>query len=72
MNYPTLDEVEKANHEQICRWHRFLPSPGQNFIEKPEFEAKLQEECLIQTRIGEKLKAFGGFTPAISKLIGWK
>lgn len=60
MNYPTIKQVEEADHIQICRWHRFLASP--NNIE----EEKILD--LIYTRY----KEFGGMNPVISKFIGWK
>jgi hypothetical protein len=25
-DFPTMEQVEKANHEQLARWYRFLPS----------------------------------------------
>jgi len=25
-DFPTMEQVEKANHEQPARWYRFLPS----------------------------------------------
>lgn len=34
MIFPTMQQVEKADHEQICRWCRFLPSPGQSAINR--------------------------------------
>ena len=59
MKTPTLEEVEKASHEQLCIWWRFLPS-----------------HQFPSGTIGERLKErlfeeFGGFTPEISKRIGW-
>jgi len=56
---PTLEEVEVADHEQICRWYRFLPSP-------------LEHQVYIMDRIVERYKEFGGFTTEISKKIGWE
>ncbi len=72
MKYPTLDEVEKAGHEQICRWWRFLKSPGQSAIGKGNFTEIGEQELKVMNRIAERLKKFGGFTPAISKRIGWE
>jgi len=60
MSYPTLEEVEEADHEQICRWCRFLPSPGMDN----------QEE--IMNLICKRWKESGGFTPELSKKIGWE
>lgn len=71
MTYPTLEEVETASHEQICRWWRFLESPGVSAIGTKEFETVLERERKVMNRIGERLQAFGGFTPEISKRIGW-
>lgn len=25
-DFPTMEQVEKADHEQLARWYRFLPS----------------------------------------------
>jgi hypothetical protein len=71
-----MEEVEKADRVQLCRWHRFLKSPGWSST-KPgtpveEFEYVRQDEKIILDRIEERLHELGGFTPEISKLIGWK
>lgn len=50
---PSMEEVEKAGREQICRWYRFLPSPI------------TEEEMKIMDGIAEKFKEVGGFTPEI-------
>jgi hypothetical protein len=71
MIYPTLNEVDAADHFQICTWWRRLPSPGSRAIGGPEFDAVLESETAIMNRIGARLKEFGGFTPSISKAIGW-
>lgn len=57
-DFPTLAEVEKANHEQLARWYRFLPS------------GDTQEQFKIQDRISERLKQKGGMTDAVSQKIG--
>jgi len=54
-----MEEVEKADREQICKWWRILPSP------------KTDEEVKVMNRISERLDEEGGFTPEISKRIGW-
>ena len=72
MNYPTMEEVEKADRLTICRWFRFLPSPGTRAIGKPNFNEVLEEEVKIMNRIDGRLKEFGGFTPEISKALGWE
>lgn len=71
--YPNIKEVEIANQEQLCRWIRFLPSPGMSAIgikETKDFEAILKAEKVILDRIFERYKESGGFTPEISKKIG--
>lgn len=58
MTFPTMQQVEDADREQICRWYRFLPG-GVTVEQKP-----------IMDRLCERLKELGGFTPAISKKFG--
>lgn len=56
--YPTLEQVATADREQLARWARFLPSPS-------------AEEAEIINEIMECFTAMGGFTPELSKKIGW-
>jgi hypothetical protein len=56
---PTMEQVEKASHEQLARWYRFLPS------------GDTREQQEIQDRIAERFKALGGMTSAMSKKIGF-
>jgi hypothetical protein len=72
MKYPTIEEVEKASHIQICKWYRFLPSPGTQAIGTKYFDEVLIEETEIMNKITKRLSNFGGFTPEISKQIGWE
>lgn len=69
--YPTMEEVNAASHQQICYWNRFLDSPGSRAIGKDNFNEVLKEEGKIMDRIIQRLRDFGGFTPKISKSIGW-
>lgn len=69
--YPTLVEVEAADHRQICKWYRFLGSPGMSAIASGDFEEVCAAEAKIMNRIADRLKEFGGFTPEISKSLGW-
>lgn len=57
--YPTIDQVEIADRFLICKWYRHLPSPSCN----------LQE--MVMNRICKRYKELGGFTPEISKKVGW-
>jgi hypothetical protein len=60
MNYPTIQQVEQADREQLCRWYRFLLSPSSD------------EQFHAMEAICDRLRALGGFTPELSKKIGWK
>ena len=71
MKYPTAEEVEAADRTTVCQWWRFLDSPGMWAIGKPEFESVLMEEARIMDAISKRLTYLGGFTPKISKAIGW-
>ena len=55
--FPTMDEVEKADHEQLARWYRFL-----SFY--------TPEQKKIVDRMVARFKQMGGMTPALSKKIG--
>ena len=57
-DFPTMEQVEKATHEQLARWYRFLPS------------GDTKEQQKIQDRIAERFKELGGMNPALSKKIG--
>ena len=72
MNYPTIEEVEMADREQLCRWHRFLKSPGFEAIGEDNFEEVMNSQAVILDHIENRLLKFGGFTPEISKKIGWE
>jgi hypothetical protein len=73
MSYPSMESVESADQLQLCRWYRFLPSPGADAIgggDREVFNKLLSEEKPVMDRICERVKDGGGFTPAISKAIG--
>ena len=50
-----MEQVEKANHEQLARWYRFLPS------------GDTKEQPKIMDRIAERFKRLGGMTPGLEK-----
>ena len=56
--FPTIEEVEKADQEQLARWYRFLPS-GETAADQK-----------IMKRIAERFENMGGMTPELSKKIG--
>jgi hypothetical protein len=55
--FPTLEDVEKADKEQLARWYRFLPS-GESAADKK-----------IMKRIAKRFERLGGMTTALSKKI---
>jgi hypothetical protein len=74
MQYPTLEEAERADLLTLCRWHRFLPSPGSSAIKEDvpyaEFKKVMEAEVAILVRIQDRLGKMDGFTPQISKALG--
>jgi len=56
--FPTIQEVEKAEKEQLARWYRFLPS------------GETAAEHKIMKRIAERFEKLGGMTAELSKEIG--
>ena len=56
--FPTIEEVEKADKEQLARWYRFLPS-GETAADQK-----------IMSRIAERFEKLGSMTPELSKKIG--
>jgi hypothetical protein len=58
-DFPTMEQVEKASHEQLAWWYRFLPTGN-----SPEQEK-------IMNKIASRFKALGGMTEGVSKKIGF-
>jgi hypothetical protein len=58
-DFPTMDQVEKADREQLAKWYRFLPS------------GDTPEQRKIQHRLAERFQKMGGMTPEFSKKIGF-
>lgn len=56
--FPTLEEVEKADKEELARWYRFLPS-GETATDQK-----------VMKRIAERFGQLGGMTAELSKKIG--
>jgi hypothetical protein len=56
--FPTIEEVERADKEQLARWHRFLPS------------GETVSDQRIMKRIAERFEKLGGMTAELSKKIG--
>jgi hypothetical protein len=58
-DFPPMEEVEKADKEQLAKWFRFLPS------------GNTKEQQRVQDRIGERFKQLGGMTPELSRKVGF-
>jgi len=73
MKYPTLKEVEQADHKQLAIWYRFLPSPGDVPVHHRNINYSdiLKEQTSIMIRISDRFKEMGMFTSELSKEIGW-
>ncbi len=66
MKCPTMEQVENATHHQLAAWHRFVE------IDHSINSKQLTEQREAMDRNYQRLfKEFGGFTPEISKDIGW-
>ena len=71
MNYPTMEQIENADRITICRWYRYLPSPGLEAIgeDQEKFLKICNRESALMDKINERFEEMGGMTPEISKLI---
>jgi hypothetical protein len=56
--FPTIEEVERADKEQLARWYRFLPSG----------EATADQK--IMKRIADRFQKLAGMTAELIKKIG--
>ena len=56
-DFPSLEQVEKANKEDLARWYRFLLGTS-------------DEQRKTLHRVAERLEKLGGMTPELSKKIG--
>ena len=67
MNYPSLEEVEKASQYELGRWKLFLPSPGMRAIDAGMEGEKLDEhqrfESMVMSHICER---FLGWTTQLN------
>jgi len=58
-DFPSMDEVEKADREQLARWYRFLPS------------GDTPKQKKIRNRLADRFQKMGGMTPELSRKIGF-
>ena len=60
MTWPTREEVEAADVEQLARWYRFLPDPT------------TKEHVPIWDFMFYRFWEAGGMTGELSRKIGWQ
>lgn len=70
-SYPTKEEVEEMNMVQLGWWVRHAASPGASAYGQREFEEVAAKERSILERIYQRFQQGGGWTPALSKAVGW-
>jgi hypothetical protein len=56
-DFPAMEQVEKADKEQLARWYRFLLRTT-------------DEQRKTLRRVAQRFKEMGGMTPESSKKIG--
>lgn len=74
MNYPTLEEVEKASKIQLGKWVRFLKSPGMSAVESGSDNVepvRIKEAAIMDKVMSRFYSEMGGWDPATSKALGW-
>jgi hypothetical protein len=58
-DFPTMDQVEKADREQLATWYRYLPA------------GDTPEQRKTQHRLAERFQKIGGMTAELSRKIGF-
>lgn len=66
LKYPTTEEIKNASQYQLGYWLRFLESPGMSDLGN---EQTLEKEQSLGLYMIERFK---GWTPELSKQVGWK
>jgi len=56
-DFPTMNQVEKADKVQLAKWYRFLLGTT-------------EEQRKTLRRVARRLKELGGMTPELSKKVG--
>jgi hypothetical protein len=58
-DFPTMQDVEKANRERLAQWFSHLPA------------GETSEQKKVMDRINERFKKLGGMTPELEKKVGF-
>ena len=58
-DFPTLQDVEKANREQLAQWYSHMPA------------GDTPEQKKVMERINQRFKKLGGMTPELEKKVGF-
>ena len=67
--YPTIEDIDKADHEGLGYWVRYLKSPGVSAYESDNFADVLAMESAAMDLIMERFDSLGGWTPKVSKAV---
>ena len=71
MTYPSIQEVEAADYNQLLCWFHQLPSPGMTAFQlgaaEGTWRAAMKHECEIHRRIGERVWKEHGNTTGIDE-----
>lgn len=70
--YPSAEQIEAADKNQLGGWIRRLPSPGLWAVERDDFETVLAAENKAMERILARFRQMGGWSPDVSKAVGWE
>jgi hypothetical protein len=57
LEFPTTEQVDKASHEELARWYRFLL-------------AQNDQQQKVVDKIAARFKKLGGMTDEVSRKIG--
>jgi hypothetical protein len=75
VRYPTFAQVETADRVTLGKWLRFLASPGESAYyddkDTPAIMEAIGNESNILNRIAQRFHELGGWTPEVSKAVGW-
>ncbi len=50
-DYPTLEKAKKSNKRQLAFWYRYLPHPGEVWINTSKYQEKKESEGLVMDHI---------------------
>lgn len=70
MRFPSPDRIEVADVDQLVMWQENLPSPGEFYHGREDFEEMIDFECSLMEMINTRLNMLGGKPEKRDKIIG--